>query len=105
MDATAIASVIVAVIAAGAALASQRSASNAIKDKSSGHNRIEMEKEAYERARAFDTETINRQNKQITTLTIENKSLRQRVEELFKRVRHLEGLLPPEPIEDYNDDK
>lgn len=103
MDPTPIASVIVATIAAGAAYASQRSASKATKQQDHTHGRVEMEKEAYERARSYDTETIRRQNVEIEKLHVENKELKSKVDNLFKRVRHLEILVPPD-VKKENDD-
>lgn len=45
-----------------------------------------MEKEAYERARAFDTATINRQTGMIEELNEENDILRDTIRELRSRV-------------------
>jgi len=67
-------SIAVAVVAAFGAWASQRAASKA----STVSSRMDAEKEAYERARALDTETINR-------LQAENKELREKLEELDKK--------------------
>lgn len=71
MDAANIATIIVAVIAALSALASQRAAARASTRNVSTSSRVEMEKEAYDRARAYDTETIKRQDAEIAELRAE----------------------------------
>jgi TolA-binding protein len=68
MDAVNVASVIVAAIAALSAYASQRNASRASTINTQATSRVDMEKEAYERARQFDTDTIERQDKEIQEL-------------------------------------
>lgn len=66
--ATAIASIFVAVVAAFGAWASQRAAARASQLNTSTTAKVEAEKGAYERARAFDTETIRRQDAEIDEL-------------------------------------
>lgn len=74
--ATAVATVIVAIVAAGSAYASQRAASRASTLNTQTSSRVEMEREAYDRARAFDTETIKRQDAEIEELRAEILELR-----------------------------
>lgn len=62
-----------------AALASQRSASKASTMNADTASRVEMEKEAYNRARAFDTETITRQDKRIEELERDNLNLHEQL--------------------------
>lgn len=61
-------SILVAILAAAAAYASQRSAAKASVINTQTVSAVDREKEAYERARAFDTETILRQDKEIEEL-------------------------------------
>lgn len=61
---TEIVSIAVAAIAAGGAWASQRASSKA----ATVSTRMDAEKEAYERARAFDLQTIERQQEEIKVL-------------------------------------
>lgn len=65
-------SVSVALIAALAAWASQRSAAKASTLNTLTVTAVDREKEAYERARAFDTETIRRQDEEIAELRRDN---------------------------------
>lgn len=76
MDFLAVASIIVAGVSAFSAIASQRSASRASVLNTQTTSRVDMEREAYERARNFDTETIRRQDEEL--------------EECRKRIKHLE---------------
>jgi TolA-binding protein len=71
--------ILVAIVAALGAWAAQRSAAKA----SAAGSRFEAEKEAYERARDFDTETINR-------LKEENQELRGEIKTLKDRIQALE---------------
>ena len=61
-------SIAVVVISGLFALASQRSAAKASKTNTQTVSAVERETEAYERARAFDTETITRQGNEIKEL-------------------------------------
>jgi FtsZ-binding cell division protein ZapB len=79
MDAASIITIAVAVIAAGSAYASQRAAARASVMNTSTTSRVDMEKEAYERARAFDTETIARQDAEIEELRADNRDLHEKV--------------------------
>lgn len=82
MEPAAIASVIVSLIAALAGFASQRSAAKAQTRTAATSSRAELEKEAYERARAFDTETIKRQDDELS-------ELRQHVKDLNSDVKRM----------------
>lgn len=84
---TELATVAVAVIAAGGAWASQRAAARASKVNTSVAGRLEAEKEAYERARAFDIQTIERQDKEI-------KDLREQIVQARERIAKLEAGRP-----------
>lgn len=70
-----IGSIAVAAIAAGGAWASQRAASKASVFNTTVTSRLDAEKEAYERARQFDIDTINHQQAELTSLRTENKRL------------------------------
>lgn len=82
MEPAAIASIIVSLIAALAGYASQRAAAKASTKNAATTSRADLEKEAYERARAFDTETIERQDKELA-------ELRQHVRELNADVKRV----------------
>jgi hypothetical protein len=79
MDPINVGSIIVAVIAAAAAYASQRAAARASTLNTTATSRVEMEKDAYNRARAFDTETIRRQDEEISELRVLVRRLRARL--------------------------
>lgn len=90
---TTIASIIVAFVAGLTGWAAQRQSAKA----SVKVSRLDLEKEAYDRARAYDTETINRQDreieeirKELETFRLENLALRQENHELRTRVYQLE---------------
>lgn len=91
MDATAIASIVVAFIAAASAYASQRAASRASTMNANTTSRVDMEREAYERARSFDTETIRRQDVEIEELRKEIAHLKKENNKLCARVQMLEA--------------
>jgi predicted RNase H-like nuclease (RuvC/YqgF family) len=93
MDTTNVASLIVATIAALAALASQRSASRA----STLNARTAAEEEAYNRARAFDLETIKQLKEENKELREREKELEEQVDILKWRVSRMERGLPPAP--------
>ena len=95
--ATALASIIVALVAAFGALASNRAAARASQLNTMTTSRVDMEREAYDRARAFDTETIRRQDAEIDELRaqvhrqdVELEDLRARNREQAKRIFRLE---------------
>lgn len=75
--------IVIAVIAALGAWASQRAAANASKV----GTRLDAEKEAYERARKFDLDTIARQDEEI-------KELRDEVDRLKQRLALIEAKTP-----------
>lgn len=68
MDWANVVTVFVAIIAAGSAYASQRAAARASQLNTQTTSRVDMEKEAYDRARKFDIETIERQDAEIAEL-------------------------------------
>lgn len=70
----------VAAIAALSAYASQRAASKASMLNVSTTTRVDMEKEAYDRARKFDIETIERQDAEIAELRRDNQELHEKVD-------------------------
>ena len=72
----------VAGIAAGSAYLSNRSANKATTTNTVVGSRLDAEKEAYERARKFDLETIQRQDAEIRELRTEVHSLRIEVAKL-----------------------
>ena len=86
-----IATVLVAIIAAWAAISTQRQASRANQSSLIEASRSDMEKEAYERARTFDTETIIRQNRMIDELHEDVDKLRLVVRDQRRRLEQLEG--------------
>lgn len=90
MDFSTIATITVAVIAALSAYASQRSAAKASTTNTSLTSRTDMEKDAYERARAFDTETIRRQDLELEETRKQNEELREEVRELKDQIEILQ---------------
>lgn len=81
MNAANIITIVVAVVAALSAYASQRAASRASILNVNTTSRIDMEREAYERARKFDTDTITRQDNEIMELRNDNRELHEKVAE------------------------
>lgn len=73
-----IAGVVIAAIGALASIAAGRAAARA----STTNSKTDAEKEAYERARAMDVATIERQDKEIEELRAQNSLLRKENEEL-----------------------
>lgn len=63
-----IASIVISIVAALGAWLSARESRKATTTNTVASGRVEMEKEAYERARALDVETIERQDKRIKEL-------------------------------------
>lgn len=86
MDAASVASVVVALIACFAAIASQRAASRA----SVINTKVDAERDAYVRARAMDVETIQRQDQELEELRQENEDLRRRLRTCEFKVTRLE---------------
>src|SRR5690349_13999320 len=68
MEKLGIASIIISLIAALGGWAAARESRKATTTNTVTSGRVEMEKEAYERARALDTETIRRQEEKIDKL-------------------------------------
>lgn len=99
MDAVNIASVLIAAIAALSAYASQRTAARASTANTQASTRVDMEKEAYERARQFDTDTIDRQDKEIEELRKEISELREENRKLRLRIIRLERGITLEDLE------
>lgn len=94
MDPVNLASVLVAVVAALAAILSQRAIAKASVINTTTSSRVDMEKEAYDRARSYDTETILRQDKEIDELREDNKRLHSEVKKLTARLVRHEALFP-----------
>jgi chromosome segregation ATPase len=68
MNGTLWAAIIAAAISAVAGVLTQRSAANAASKTAESSSRSDIEKEAFERAKDFYTDTIDRQDRQITEL-------------------------------------
>jgi flagellar motility protein MotE (MotC chaperone) len=86
--------IFVAIIAAGGAWLSARSAAKASKTNLMVSGRLAAEQEAYERARNFDVDTIKRQATQIDELRRENETLRRDIRELQDRLSKIEHISP-----------
>lgn len=87
MDRFNIAGVIISIISALGALAASRAASKA----STGNARTEAEKEAYDRARKMDVETIERQDKEIDEIREQNKLLKEQNDHLNADVKRIDS--------------
>lgn len=81
--------IIITLITSLVAWLSQRASTKASITNVTTSGRVEMEKEAYERARKLDTETINRQESELDDLRERNEKLEQRVEVLQDQNRKL----------------
>ena len=79
MDPGQIITALVAIIATGSAYASQRAAARASTMNTITTSRVDMEKEAYDRARKFDIETIERQDAEIEELRRDNVELHEKI--------------------------
>lgn len=77
--ATALASVAVALVAAGFGYLSARASSKAARDTTASSIEAKRLDQAYERSRAFDTETIHRQDAELEELRADNRQLHERV--------------------------
>lgn len=86
--------ILVALIAALGAWAAQRSATRASKFNTETSGRLEAERNAYERARAFDVDTIKRQAKELESLRAHNHKLEKELKQVKGRLRRLESLYP-----------
>lgn len=90
MNAIDISAIVIALIALGSSWVTSRSASKASTINNETNARVEMEKEAYTRARDFDINTIERQNKEIEKLREENRELKEKLRLLSERLNRLE---------------
>lgn len=89
-----IGSIIVAIVAALGAWAAQRSAAKSNTFNTLVAGRLDAEREAYERARGFDVETIKRQDAEINELRAYNEALKNELKQVKARLRKLEVLFP-----------
>ena len=90
MNAIDISAIIIAIIALASSWVTARTSSKATTINNETNARVEMEKEAYNRARDFDINTIQRQNEEIKKLREENRELKQTVRALTERLNRLE---------------
>lgn len=90
MNAIDISAIAIAIIALGSSWVTARTSSKATTINNETNARVEMEKEAYNRARDFDINTIERQNEQIEKLQRENRELKETVRVLTERLNRLE---------------
>lgn len=90
MNAIDISAIVIAIIALGSAWVTARTSSKAATINNETNARVEMEKEAYNRARDFDINTIEFQNEQIEKLQRENRELKETVRVLTERLNRLE---------------
>lgn len=79
---TSLASVLVAAIAAAAAFASQRAAANASVKNAATTSRVDIEKEAFERAKNYYAGALDRQDREIEGLHADVDRLEHKVREL-----------------------
>jgi TolA-binding protein len=104
-DPAVIASILVGMVAAASAYASQRAASRASTLNINATTRVDMEKEAYQRARKLDVETIDRQDTELDDLRKENEELQVKIRALIQHIIQLEQAkgyypnYPPKTIE------
>jgi hypothetical protein len=85
--------IIVAIIAALGAWVAQRAAAKSSNINTSVTGRLDLEKDAYERARNFDTETMRRQNEEIIKLRAESLKFDEDMAEIKGRLADLQKLL------------
>lgn len=78
---TSLASVLVAAIAAAAAIASQRAAANAAVRNTDTTSRATIEAQAFDRAKSYYTDTIDRQAGEISELEGDVATLKSKVED------------------------
>lgn len=91
MDEGNVIAIFIALIAALGSWASHRATAKANSDNAKASNRVEMEKEAYDRARKLDVETIERQVGEMAELQTKNRELSERNEELSSQVHELQA--------------
>lgn len=89
MEPGSLAAIFIATVAAVGSWLSHKTSSQAAIKTSDNASRVEMEKEAYERARKLDTETIARQDTEMAELRTENLRLRRDNEALHAEIREL----------------
>lgn len=87
--ATSIGSIAVALIAAAAALASQRAAAKASVRNTDTTSRAAIEAEAFERAKSYYTDTIDRQDREIHELEGDVAGLKAKVREQGEEIQQL----------------
>jgi hypothetical protein len=80
----------VAIIAAFGAWLSQRAAAKATNSNLLVSGKLDAERDAYNRARVFDLQTIERQNVDLKELREENKNLRKLVIDIRERLDSIE---------------
>jgi peptidoglycan hydrolase CwlO-like protein len=90
-----IASILVCLFTVGGAYATNRASTKASRINTDTTSRVDMEKDAYIRARAFDVSTIERQDEELAELRAKNKALEAEVKLLNARIERLERGLPP----------
>lgn len=86
-----ISTVVVSIIAASGAFLAARASAKAQMTNVSTSSRVEMEKEAYERARKLDTETINRQDSELEELHNNQDALREDMRKVHRENERLYG--------------
>lgn len=102
MEPTILGAIIVAVITGLSAYASQKAISKASTITAITSSRTDMEREAYIRARDYDTETIKRLDDDLDQLREENEELQIKIRALISHIIKLEearGLYPGYPPE------
>jgi uncharacterized membrane protein YccC len=86
--------IIVATIAALGAWAAQHAAAAASRANTLVSTKLDAEKEAYQRARTLDVQTIERQDREIKELREENQRLRDELKLVKARLARLEHITP-----------
>jgi len=84
-----IASIVIALIAAGGSYLGYRATAKAEKHTVDTTSRVEMEKDAFQRARAFDIQTIERQDREMEELVAANQELKQKNDAQDKEINQL----------------
>jgi peptidoglycan hydrolase CwlO-like protein len=85
----AIAGVVSVTISAGVGWATHKSATRSVERNNSLTSRTDIEKEAFERAKSFYTDTIDRQDHDLDELREENRRLKQEVAGVHRENREL----------------
>lgn len=84
-----IASILVSIIAGVSGWLAARQSSKAAVTNNQTSGRVEMEKEAYERARKLDTETIDRQDKELKELQDKYDKLKEQADSAYEQNQRL----------------